>query len=203
LFVYEPGAPREETVEMGELIGALRDEGVDFVYANPWLSARVRVGSRESIGTLESNSAVNSYGRSVPEPSVLERFRARPDRAVLLDDEADVAQVRGGLTERGVLARERVVGSYRLVLLGAEAPRRPPASRGWRASASAGGATAARAVDGNDRTHWTASGAVDPTTSFTVELDGPRRVTGLGVIPGSRDGGPADYTVEGLADGGA
>jgi len=201
LFVYEPGPAREAVRESGELAAALRAEGVSFVYANPWLSARVRVESRESIGTLESNSAVNSYGRSEPEPSVLERFRPRPDRAVLLDDEADVAEVRGVLTERGLLARERVVGPYRLLVLGAAAPARPLATRGWRASASVGGATAARAVDGDGRTRWTAPGPVDSTTSFTVELDRPRRVTGLEVTPGSREGGPSDYAVEGSSDG--
>jgi len=153
------------------------------------------------MGTLESNLTVNSYGRSVPEPSVLERFRPRPGRAVLLDDEADVTQVRDVLTARGLLARERAVGPYRLLVLGAEMPPRPLASRGWRASASVGGATAGRAVDGDERTRWTTAGPVDSTTSFTVELNGPRRVTGLEVTPGSREGGPADYLVEGSADG--
>jgi F5/8 type C domain len=201
LFVYEPAPAGEATLAPGALAAALRAEGVRFVYASPWLSARVRVESRESIGALESNSAVNSYGRSVPEPSLLERFRLRPDRAVLLDDAADVAEVRRVLTERGVLARERTIGPYPLLVLGAEPPARPLAQRGWRASASVEGAIAGRAVDGNDRTRWTAGGPVDPTTSFTIELDAPHRVTGLEVTPGSREGGPSDYAVEGSPDG--
>jgi hypothetical protein len=201
LFVYGPAPAGAETADAGELTAALRDEGVRFVYANPWLSARVRVESRDGIGTLESNSAVNSYGRSVPEPSVLERFRPRPDRAVLLDDEADVTRVRGVLTERGVLARERTVGPYRLFLLGSEAYPRALARIGWRASASAGGEAAERAIDGDARTRWTAGGPVDGTASFTVELDRSRRVMGVEVVPGSREGGPADYVVEGSADG--
>jgi hypothetical protein len=201
LFVYAPGPPPAGATEGGELAAALHDEGVSFVYADPWLSARVRVESRESIGTLESNSAVNSYGRSVPDPSVLERFRPRPDRAVLLDDEANVAQVRGVLTERGLLARERTVGPYRLLVLGAEAPFRALARHGWRASATAAGATAGRAIDGDAQTRWAAGGPVDATTSFTVDLGGPQRVTGLEVTPGSREGGPTDYAVEGSTDG--
>jgi hypothetical protein len=201
LFVYAPAPAGEATLAPGALAEALRDEGVHFVYASPWLSARVRVESRESIGALESNSAVNSYGRSVPEPSLLERFRPRPDRAVLLDDAADVAEVRRVLTERGVLAREGTIGPYPLLVLGAERPERPLAQRGWRASATVDSGTAGRGVDGNDRTRWTAGGPVDPTTSFTVELDAPHRVTGLEVTPGSREGGPSDYAVEGSPDG--
>jgi hypothetical protein len=174
---------------------------VGFVYASPWLSARVRVESRESIGALESNLAVNSYGRAVPEPSRLERFRLKPDRAILLGDDADATAVRGVLAARGALAGERAVGPYRLLRLAEEAPRRPLARDGWRARASGAGETAGRAVDGDPRTRWTAAGPVDPTASFTLELDRPRRLTGIELTPGSREGGPADFVLDGSADG--
>jgi hypothetical protein len=42
---------------------------------------------------------------------------------------------------------------------------------------------------------------VDPTASFTVELDRARRVRGLRLSPGSRDGGPADFALDGSVDG--
>src|SRR4029079_525816 len=64
LFVYRPAPPAPAGLEPGALGASLRLEGVRSLYANHWLSARARVESDESIGALESNSAVNSYGRS-------------------------------------------------------------------------------------------------------------------------------------------
>jgi hypothetical protein len=202
LFVYRPGLPPTGALQEGELAAALRREGIGFVYANPWLSARARVESRESIGALESNSAVNSYGRSVPEPGALERFRPRADRAVLLGSDADVAEVRRELAGRGALGREGTVGPYRLLVLAPEARRRPLGREGWRGSASVAGAQAGRAVDGEPGTRWTAGGPVDPTVSFTLELGGLRRIVGLRLVPGSREGGPGEFVLEGSADGG-
>ena len=201
LFVYRPAAPSTASLGTGELAGALRREGVRFVYADHWQSARVRVESGEAIGALESNATVNSYGRSEPEPSALERFRPRPDRAVLLGADADGANVKSLLGARGAIARETTVGPYPLLLLAREAePRRLPRV-GWRGHASAGTTLAAHAVDDDPRTRWTAGGPVDHTASFTVELVSPRRLRGLRLAPGSRDGGPADFALDGSADG--
>ncbi len=201
VFVYGPAPAVAPPLREGEAGAALRREGIRFVYTSPWLSALVRVESRESIGALESNRPVNSYGRSVPEPSLLEPFRPRPDRAVLLGSDADAAEVRRVLGERGAIAREREVGPYRLLVLASEAPRRPLARAGWSASASVAAATAGRAVDGDPRTRWTAAGPVDPTSSFTLERDRPWRLSGLRLVPGSRAGGPAEFVLEGSTDG--
>ncbi len=201
LFVYGPGPTAVISLEAGELAAALRREDVQFVYASHWLSARVRAESRESIGALEGNVALNSYGRSVPAPSSLERFKPDWGRAVLLGADADVAAVRGVLAARGALAREGVAGPYRLFVLGPEAPRRALARNGWQGSASRGAATASLAVDGEARTRWTAEGPVDGTVSFTLALDRPRRLTGLQLVPGSREGGPAEFVLAGSVDG--
>jgi hypothetical protein len=201
VFVYRPAPPRAARLGARELVAGLRREGVRFVYTDHWQSARVRVESGEAIGALESNTAMNSYGRSQPEPSALERFRPRPDRAVLLGADADAVSVRSLLGARGAITREAAVGPYPLLLLASEAePRRLPTA-GWRGHASAGATSAAHAVDDDPRTRWTAGGPVDPTTSFTVELDRPRRVGGLRLAPGSRAGGPADFALDGSVDG--
>lgn len=201
LFVYGPGPSPALSPEAGELAAALRREEVEFVYASHWLSARVRAESRESIGALEGNLAVNSYGRTVPAPSSLERFKVARGRAVLLGADADAATVRGVLAARGALAREGVAGPYRLFVLGPEAPRRALGRNGWQGSASRGAATASLAVDGDARTRWTAEGPVDGTVSFTLALDRPRRLTGLQLVPGSREGGPAELDLAGSVDG--
>lgn len=201
LFVYAPAPASATPVRAGEVAEALAREGVAFVYANPWLSARARVESRETIGTLESNSALNSYGRSTPGPAALERVRLRPDRAILLGADADAVDVRRTLVARGALARERAVGPYALLVLGRDAPRRAVAPTGWRARASAGETAAPWAVDGKPGTRWTADGSVTEHTSVTLELDRPRALTGLRLTPGSREGGPADFTLDGSSDG--
>ncbi len=201
VFVYRPAMPSASVLREGELATSLRREGVHFVYANHWLSARVRVDTGYTVGAPESNRALNSYGRAEPAPSVLERFRLRSGRAVLLGADADVASVRGVLRARGAIARETAVGPYPLLLLAPEAERRRLAAAGWRAHASVGTAPAARAVDADPRTRWTAGGPVDPTASFTVEFDRPQRVGGLQLSPGSREGGPADFALDGSADG--
>jgi hypothetical protein len=201
LFVYGPAPVAAAPLREGALAAALRREGVRFVYASHWLSARVRVESRESIGALESNLTVNSYGRSVPAPTLLERFEPGRGRAVLLGADADGAEVRRVLTARGVLAREGVAGPYPLLVLGPEAPRRALAGEGWQGNASEGAVTAPRAVDGDGRTRWMAVGPVDGTVSFTLALDRPRRLAGLRLVPGSREGGPAEFVLAGSADG--
>jgi hypothetical protein len=43
---------------------------------------------------------------------------------------------------------------------------------------------------------------VDPTVSFTLELGEARRIGGLRLVPGSREGGPGEFVLEGSADGG-
>lgn len=201
LFIYRPAPPAPAGLEPGALGAALRREGVRFVYANHWLSARARVESDESIGALESNSAVNSYGRSEPDPSTLERFRPRRGRALLIGSDADAAALRQVLQTRGAVAGERPIGPYRLLTLAPEAAERALARSGWRAQASVGSDAARWAVDGDARTRWMAPGPVDGATTFTLDLQAPRSLAGLRLTPGSREGGPADFTLEGSEDG--
>jgi F5/8 type C domain-containing protein len=201
LFVYRPAPPAPAGLEPGALGAALRQEGVRFVYANHWLSSRARVESDESIGALESNAALNSYGRSEPEPSTLERFRPRRDRAVLLGSDADGAAVREVLAGRRAVARERAVGPYRLLVLAPDAAKRSLARSGWRAQASLASNFAGQAVDGDPRTRWMALGPVDSATTFTLDLGQPQPLAGLRLTPGSREGGPADFALEGSEDG--
>jgi hypothetical protein len=201
LFVYRPAPPPPTGLTAGTLGVALREEGVRFVYANPWLSARARVESNGSIGALESNAAINSYGRSEPEPSTLERFRPRRDRALLLGSDAAADEVQQMLMTRGAVARERPVGPYRLLMLAPEPPERPIRPSGWRAAASVATEHAGRAIDGAPETRWTTAGPVDPGTTFTVDVGQRRSVAGLRLTPGSREGGPADFALEGSVDG--
>jgi hypothetical protein len=201
LFVYRPAAaPHRAPPRDGELVPALRGEGIRMVYASHWLSARVLAEGGGAVSALDSNLYLNSYRHTIPEPHTLERFRMLTGRAVLLGSDSDAAGIRKVLETRGALARVTPAGPYQVLHLAPpEAPRRLERD-GWRATASRASADASRVLDGDRRTRWTAEGPVE-TVEFALELGRARRVAGLRMRPGSREGGPADFQVEGSADG--
>jgi hypothetical protein len=210
LFVYRPTAPEASggagrtAPEPAELARALRAEGVRFVYANHWLSARVLAaghGETSPVGALDSNINVNSYGRTEPDPARLERFRLEPGQALLLGTGADLPGIRRTLEIQGALARETAVGPYPLLLLGRPIVRPRLGRDGWRMTATAGAADAGRALDGDPRTRWSAAGAVTADAAVTLDLGQARPVAGLRMVPGSRDAGPSAFVLEGSADG--
>ena len=210
LFVYRPippepsSSPGRTVPEPVELTRALRDEGVRFVYANHWLSARVLAagdGAIGAVGALDSNINVNSYGRTAPDPARLERFRLEPGRALLLGTGADLPGIRRTLEIQGALARETRVGPYPLLLLARPAGRRLLARDGWRVTASVAAADAARVLDRDPRTRWSAAGHVSPETFVTLDLGQTRPAAGLRMMPGSRDAGPAAFALESSPDG--
>ena len=210
LFVYRPtppepsGAPGRTVPEPAELTRALREEGVRFVYANHWLSARVLAagdGAIGAVGALDSNINVNSYGRTAPDPARLERFRLEPGRALLLGTGADLPGTRRLLEIQGALERETRVGPYPVLLLTRPAVRPPLPRDGWRLTATVGAADADRALDGDFRTRWSAGGPVTPEATVMLDLGRARRVAGLRTRPGSRDAGPSTFVLDGSPDG--
>jgi hypothetical protein len=181
LFAYGPGGSRPPVPQPGELTAALRREGIRFVHANHWLSAWVRVDSRDAIGALDSNINVNDYSRTDPDPTELLPPRLDPGTAFLLGADADAAGVRARLAGQAVAVRESAAGPYGLlVLAAAPAPRRLD-KRGWRAFASNPAAQAGRVIDGDRRTQWVAGG---PGPTVTVDVGFPRDLRGVEVRPG-------------------
>jgi hypothetical protein len=201
LFVYRPAPSGPAAPEPLELAPALRKEGVRFVYSSHWLSARVLADARAKIGALDSNINVNSYGRIVPEPERLERFKMEPGRALLLGADTDLPATRRLLEIQGALARETRVGPYPLLLLARPSTRRPLSRDGWRATARVAPADAQLVLDGDFRTRWSAAGPVSPETVVTLDLGEARSVGGLRMTPGSRDAGPSAFALEGSSDG--
>ncbi len=201
LFVYRPAPRPAPDVEPSALTPILRREGVRFVYASHWISARVLAEGRGSIGALDSNMNMNSYGRAEPDPASLERFRPEPGRALLLGADADVPTIRRTLELQNALGRETQVGSYRLIQLQRPTMRRSLARDEWHATASVAASDASRAVDGDPSTRWSAGGPVGPTALVTLDLGQARPVGGLRLRPGSRDGGPATFALESSMDG--
>jgi hypothetical protein len=198
--VYRPVPPLPTDPEPQALVPALRHEGVGFVYASHWLSARV-LADGGSVGALDSNINLNSYGRTVPEPARLERFRLEPAHALLLGADTDLAGARRMLEAQGALGRETRAGPYPLLVLQRPRVRRPLARSGWRITASVAAADAGRALDGDPRTRWSPGGPVTAETHVALDLGQPRPVAGVRLVPGSRDGGPSAFAVEVSPDG--
>jgi hypothetical protein len=200
LFVYRPAPPPPPAPDR-PLVADLRRQGVSLVYASHWLSARVLAEGRGAVGALDSNINVNSYGRKVPDPVVLERFRLEPGHAVLLGRDADAPAVRAALAAQGALGREGEAGGYPLLLLAPPASRRGLPADGWRAGASAAPGAAARAIDGRPGTRWIAEGTPAPDAAVTLDLGAARPVGGIRLRPGSGAGNPSAFVLEGSADG--
>jgi hypothetical protein len=184
LFAYTPGGPRPPVPQPGELTAALRREGLRFVYANHWLSAWVRVDSRDRIGALDSNINVNDSSRTGPDPTELLPLRLEPGTGILLGTDADPAAARAALAGQPATVRDSAAGPYRLLVLGqAPAPRRLD-KRGWRAFASDHAAQAGRVIDGDRRTQWVSGGPRGSAPTVTLDVGFPRDLRGVEVRPG-------------------
>ncbi len=184
LFAYGPGGPRPPVPREGELTAALRRAGIHFVYANHWLSALVRVDSRDAIGAQESNMNVNDYARTDPDPTELVPLRLEPGHAILLGADADPAAVRAALAGQPVTVRESAAGPYRLLALVPTPPPHRLAKTGWRASASENTEQAQRVIDGDRSTRWVSRGPGGPELAVTLDLGQPRELRGVEVRPG-------------------
>ena len=184
LFVYQPGGPRPPVPPEGELTAALRRDGIRFVYASHWLSARVKAESRETIGVQESNINVSEASRTDPDPTELVPLHVENGTGILLGAGADAVGIRAALAGQPVAVRETTAGPYPLLVLEPTPPPRRLAKSGWRASAGEGGETASRAVDGDRRTAWTSAGPSGPQMAFTVDLGRPQALRGVEVRPG-------------------
>ena len=184
LFVYGPGGPRPPVPQPGEITEALRRERIDFVYANPWLSAWVRVDSRETIGATDSNINVNDYNRTEPDPTQLLPLRLTAGTAFLIGADDDAEAVTAALRGQPVSVRQTTAGPYPLLVLTPTAPPWHLDKKTWRAGASENSAIAPRMVDGNRHTQWMSSSPGNPSLSVTLDLGAPYELGGLEVRPG-------------------
>ena len=203
LFVYAPApllAP--PPADSGQLLAALREDGVWWVYADTWLSARIQTDSHGTIRGQESNLYANSYSRSLPDPQHLDPFRAEPGRAVVLAPDANRHGIRTMLAGQGILLRERSAGGYPYALLTHPAPRSARVSKeGWTATANEQPEQASRAMDGDRSSAWESERPLGPETRFTLDLARPRRVGRLRLIPGLPGVRLEELRLEGSPDG--
>jgi F5/8 type C domain/Dolichyl-phosphate-mannose-protein mannosyltransferase len=184
LFVYGPGGPRPPVPRPGEITDALRREGIDFVYANHWLSAWVRVDSHGTIAAQDSNINLNDSSRTEPDPTELLSPRLEAGTGFLLGADTDPGAVKAALEGQPVSVRESMAGPYRLLAVTPTPPPRRLDKRGWQVTASENATLGRRVIDGDRRTQWTSSSPGNPALSVTVDLGQPRQLRGLEIRPG-------------------
>ena len=184
LFVYGPGGPRPPVPQPGEITAALRREGIDFVYANHWLSAWVRVDSRGTIAAQDSNINLNDSSRTEPDPTELLPPRLEAGSGFLLGADTDPGAVQAALKGQPVTIRASMAGPYRLLAVTPAPSPRHLDKRGWQVTASENAVLSRRVIDGDRRTQWTSSSPGNPALSVTVDLGQPRELRGLEVRPG-------------------
>ena len=184
LVAYSPGGPRPPVPRPGEITAALRREGIRFAYANHWLSAWVRVESRDTIGALDSNINVNDYSRTEPDPTQLLPPRLESGYGILVGADADAAGIHAMLAGQSVAVRETQAGPYRLLVLAPASAPRHLDKRGWRATASDNAAQAARIVDGDRRTQWVSGPLGGRAPTVTLDLGRPRDLRAVELRPG-------------------
>jgi F5/8 type C domain-containing protein len=199
LFVYRPAAPAPSPPEPETLATAVAREGIEFLYANHYLSAVVETGSAGRIRAQTSNLFLNSYGGDRPRPELPQRFVAGSGRGVLVGSDADRVETRALLEAQGLRLRETTAGPYPLLVLAGPPARPRPVSRGgWRIPAGDHAASAERVVDGQPGTAWTAA---SPTVAFTLDLGVPRRVGRVALRPGLAGTGARGLAVAASLDG--
>jgi hypothetical protein len=184
LFAYGPGGPRPPVPRPGEMTAALRRAGIRFVYANHWLSAWVRVDSRDVVRAQDSNMNVNDAARVEPDPTELVPVRLEAGTGILLGADADAGAVRAALAGQPVTVRDGMAGPYPFLALAPTTPPHRLDKTGWRATASERPELAQRAVDGDRSTEWASRGPGGPELTITLDLGRPRALRGVEVRPG-------------------
>ena len=174
LFAYGPAGPRPPVPRAGELTAALRREGIHFVYANHWLSAWVRVDSRDAIGAQESNMNVNDYARTDPDPTELVPLRLEPGHAILLGADADPAAVRAALEGQPVDHTRERGGPLPAPRPRADARAAPPRQDRLARQRERERRAGRRAIDGDRSTQWVSQGPGGPELTVTLDLGRPR-----------------------------
>ena len=154
LFVYAGRAATPAHEVPADAAAALRAAGVQRLYADHALAARLAEAAGGALLTPPANVSVDLYG-AVPPIDTVPPFRPAPDAAIALGAGAPEAPaIEAILREAGIGFAVRQAGGYRL--LEAFAPAPPPASAapppGAVLTASSGDAAAA--ADGRLDTRW-------------------------------------------------
>jgi hypothetical protein len=114
LYAYEAAdALPQKDLDLDALLRTLHGHGATRLLADPVVSARVAMATRETIATLPANGALNSHGFTPP-MQLYARVRLRESDAALVPAE-DAADLQDRLAAAGLRATVESLGPYVLV----------------------------------------------------------------------------------------
>jgi hypothetical protein len=183
LWVYEGWTAIPPTPEsIAPVLEALQAAGVQRVYADHGVGARLAEASGGALAILPANVAVDLYG-AVPPIDVLPQFRPNADAAIVVPAGLpSEPTIEATLDTMGIAFASRDAGGYRL--LTGFAPRAqtwhtaaPPAGVGVRGSAV--GMDAAAVMDGRLDTRWSTAGPQKPGDWLQLDLPAPVELAGV------------------------
>jgi hypothetical protein len=178
LFAYEllAGAPGEG-LDLDAVLRALRDRRVTRLLADPVVSARVALATKEAVTALPANGVLNNHGFSPP-MQVFSRVRLRETDAMMVSVE-DAGDLHERLAAAGVRFASEPFGAY--VLFQPVGPQ-PAASRcrptDWRVAATIPDA------DGRGARYVVEARLRQPTRIAALRLEHPRVSTRYASVPG-------------------
>ncbi len=206
LSVYEalPALTAVRPADVGATAAALRRAGIERVYADHGVGARLAAAAGQALALQPANLRVDAYGWS-PAPNELPLFRPHADTALVHPvGLASAESIQAMLRDAGWTFAVEEVGGHRILsrFTPGALPAGGSAPRIARVVASTAGADAAAVLDGQPATRWTTAGPQRPGAWLRVELAEPARVAGLVLELGPfRTDYPRGLVVESSADG--
>lgn len=182
LFVYEAvNSPAGNPADSAALVERLLQSGIQRVYADHGIGARLFQLSRGKLIVLPSNLLVDAHGRA-PHPNLLPRLRIHPGTAIVYPVALPSADsIEQALRAGGVDFTREEIGSDRVLSRFArpEPPGTPLSRSGWSVSGSLTGPNPHILFDGQLHTRWTTPGPQTPGAWLRVDLRESTVLSGL------------------------
>ncbi|MBA4393953.1 MAG: hypothetical protein C0407_10410, partial [Desulfobacca sp.] len=163
--------------EIDRLLNFFKDQKIHFVYADPWLSALIRVRSDWKIQTVISNLFTGDNGENEPPAEAFTQTHLGRAVALVVTKEAnDLDQL---LLESKHTYRKKESGPFR-IYYDFSSPARPAPlpNNNWEASANANPKEAGKAIDRNPVTRWTSGKPQEPGLYYQIDLKRVQTVKG-------------------------
>ncbi len=185
LFLFSPDDEngKIKTISPGEqeidyLVTFLKAQKIDFVYANPWLSAVIRVKSDWKMGIVTSNFLIGEEGEI---GLVGERFeRTHLGRKVALIIKKENKELEKILREYNYFFRKKEIGPF-IAYYGFSSPKGQPylPVKYWEVTSNANPQEARKAIDRDPKTRWSSRKPQEPGIYYQIDLKTVQLVKGL------------------------
>jgi 4-amino-4-deoxy-L-arabinose transferase-like glycosyltransferase len=185
LFLFSPDdengknktiPPRGQEIDL--LLTFLKARKIHFVYADPWLSAVIRVKSDWKMGTVASNYLTGENGEIEPSADRLERTHIDRKTALIIEKEdSDLETILG---ENHYFYRKEKIGPF-FAYYGFSRPKSQPSLpvTNWEVTSNANPLDARKAIDRDPKTRWDSGKPQEPGLYYQIDLKTVQSVRGF------------------------